>query len=113
MAFDKMDKNCNGFLEVDDIRDAFNGRKHPDVLSGKKTEDEVLAEYLDTFEYHFTLLNNSSTKDRKISLEEFYEYYNYVSMSIDSDEYFSVMMNNCWNLDGTVKKFNKGWKSEV
>ena len=28
----------------------YNGTKHPDVISGKKTEDEILGEFLDTFE---------------------------------------------------------------
>lgn len=27
---------------------------HPDVKSGKKTEDEILYEFLDTFEQHHT-----------------------------------------------------------
>jgi len=27
-------------------------------------------------------------------------YYNKVSMSIDRDDYFELMMNNVWNLDG-------------
>ena len=54
--------------------------KHPDVLSGKKTEDEVLAEFLDTFEYHFSLLNMERSRDAKITLEEFIEYYTNISM---------------------------------
>ena len=28
---------------------------HPDVKSGKKTEDDVLGEFLDTFELHYSL----------------------------------------------------------
>jgi Ca2+-binding EF-hand superfamily protein len=55
-AFEKLDANHNGMVEVDDIRGVYNGKHHPDVLAGKKTEDEILAEFLDTFEYHFTLL---------------------------------------------------------
>ena len=43
------------------------------------------------------------------------EYYNNISVSIDSDEYFALMMNNSWNLKGdanTYKKFAKGWGNE-
>ena len=47
-VFDKLDKNKNGALELDDIRDTYNAKKHPDVVNGKKSEDEVLAEFLDT-----------------------------------------------------------------
>ena len=55
-AFAKMDKNGNGSLDINDIKGVYNAKMSPDVKSGKKTEDEVLAEFLDTFEYHFSLL---------------------------------------------------------
>lgn len=35
--------------------DFYNARGHPDVRAGKKSEDEVLGEFLDTFEMHFSL----------------------------------------------------------
>ena len=54
-VFAKLDKNGNGAIEVDDLKGVYNGSKHPDVKSGKKTEDEILGEFLDTFEYHFSL----------------------------------------------------------
>ena len=40
------------------------------------------------------------------------EYYNNVSMSIDDDKYFEVMMNSAWNLDKS-KVTKKGWGGEV
>lgn len=52
-AFEKLDKNGNGIVELDDIRGVYNAKNHPDVKLGKKTEDEVLAEFLDTFETHY------------------------------------------------------------
>jgi len=55
-SFEKLDTNRNGTVEVEDIRGVYNTKKHPDVLAGKKTGDEVLAEFLDTFESHFSLL---------------------------------------------------------
>lgn len=110
-AFNLLDKNGNGLVELDDIRGVYNGSKHPDVLNGKKTEDEILGEFLDTFEYHFNLLNDNKSKDRSITLDEFNEYYNNISMSIDNDDYFDLMMNNAWNLDGS-KVTKKGWKME-
>jgi len=33
-------------------------------------------------------------------------------MSIDRDDYFALMMNNCWNMDGS-KVTKKGWGGEV
>jgi Ca2+-binding EF-hand superfamily protein len=110
-AFEKLDKNRNGKVELDDIRGTYNASKHPDVKSGKKTEEEVLGEFLDTFEYHFNLLNDNKSKDRSITLDEFNEYYNNISMSIDNDDYFDLIINNAWDLDGS-RVTAKGWANK-
>lgn len=54
-AFKVMDKDRSGVLNMDDIKDVYNAKKHPDVIKGKKTEKEVLSEFLDTFEMHYSL----------------------------------------------------------
>lgn len=110
-AFEKLDKNRNGKVELDDIRGTYNASKHPDVKAGKKTEEEVLGEFLDTFEYHFNLLNDNKSKDRSISLDEFNEYYNNISMSVDNDDYFDLILNNAWDLDGS-RVTTKGWANK-
>ena len=110
-VFDKLDKNKNGLIELDDIRENYNAKKHPDVISGKKNEEEVLAEFLDNFEYHFSLLNSNKTKDGKITFDEFCEYYNNISMSISDDRYFESIMNSAWDLDGTRQNYGRGRKN--
>ena len=45
-----LDKDKSGIIEVNDIAAAYNGKKHPDVIAGKKTEEDVLREFLDTFD---------------------------------------------------------------
>ena len=112
-AFAIMDKDGSGILDINDIRQTYNARQHPDVISGKKTEDEILLEFLDTFEDHFAdMKGHADSRDGKINMEEWYEYYNNVSMSVDSDEYFQVMMTNTWNLDGS-RTNKKAWGGEV
>jgi len=59
-AFRIMDKDKSGVLSIDDIKGVYNGKKHPDVIKGKKTEEEVLGEFLDTFELHYSLNVRSS-----------------------------------------------------
>ena len=112
-AFKKMDKNNNGKIELDDIRNVYNAKHHPDVKSGKRVEDEILAEFLDTFEYHFNLLNDNKSKDRSITMEEWIEYYNNISASIDEDKYFETMMNNAWNLEGKTGGNKKAWRGDL
>ena len=112
-AFKIMDKDGSGILDINDIRQNYNAKHHPDVKSGKKTEDEILCEFLDTFEDHFCdMKGNEDSRDGKINMREWIEYYNNVSMSIDRDDYFQLMMNSTWNLDGS-RVTKKGWGGEV
>jgi len=83
-AFKIMDKDKSGVLDINDIRQNYNAKMHPDVKSGKKTEDDILMEFLDTFEQHYSM-NHEETRDGKIEMMEWIEYYNNVSMSIDND----------------------------
>jgi hypothetical protein len=109
-AFAIMDKDKSGVLDISDIRQTYNAKFHPDVKAGKKTEDDILMEFLDTFEQHYSL-NHEGTRDHHIDMDEWIEYYNNVSMSIDDDKYFEVMMNSTWNLDGS-RVTKKGWGGE-
>jgi len=111
-AFTKLDRDNSGIVDINDIRGVYNGTKHPDVVSGKKTEDMVLNEFLETFELHHNL-HNGSRANGQVTLAEFVEYYTNVSSSVDNDEYFALVMNNSWNLTGdaaTYQKHSKAWK---
>lgn len=108
-AFAKLDKDGNGYVDINDIRGVYSAAKHPEVLSGKKTEQQVLQEFLETFETAHNMRNNNAP-DHIVTKDEFDEYYNNVSASIDRDDYFALMMNNAWNLDGS-RVTKKGWSN--
>ena len=74
-------------IEVEDIIGTYNAKNHPAVKECRKTEDEVLEEFLQTFEMHH---NNSKGEqnDFKITREEFTTYYSNISASIEDDVYF-------------------------
>ena len=38
-AFKKLDRDGSGVVDIDDIKGVYNAGKHPDVKSGKKSED--------------------------------------------------------------------------
>ena len=113
ILFETFDKNRKGFVDLDDIRNAYNPINHPDVLSGKRTEDEVLAEFLDNLQYHFSLLKSDKEQENnKINFEEFLEFFNYISAGIEDDEYFESIIKGGFNLEDRRPK-KKGWKSIV
>lgn len=96
-AYKKLDKDGNGWIDIDDVRGVYTCNKHPDVISGKKTEDQILQEFLETFETAHSMRNNDAP-NYVVTKEEFEEYYNMISCSIDDDMYFMTMINNAWKL---------------
>merc|ERR1711935_1061713 len=70
-AFGIMDKDGSGILDLNDIRQTHNAKHHPDVKSGKRTEDEILLEFLDAFEDAFCdMKGHADSRDGKINMDE-------------------------------------------
>lgn len=55
LAFKKFDADGNGCINIEDLKGRYNAKNHPDVKLGKKSEEDVLYEFLDTFEQHYSL----------------------------------------------------------
>jgi hypothetical protein len=92
-----MDHNNDGIIDLTDIKVKYNAKKHPDVMMGQRSEDDVLYEFLDTFEAHYGM-KHPEARDRKITMDEWLEYYNNVSCNIDHDDYFELMIQNAYAL---------------
>lgn len=108
-AFKKLDRDGSGVIDMRDIEGVYNAKLHPEVKGGHKTEQEVLSEFLDTFELHYSLLDKSS-RDGRIEMKEFLEYYRNVGAMIDNDDYFELMITNAWNLND--KSYSKGFAGQ-
>lgn len=67
MAFDRLDKDGSGVVTIEDVRSAYDTSKHPDVLSGKKTPDEALREFMAQWD--------TDVHDGRITKDEFLDYY--------------------------------------
>jgi len=110
-AYNKLDKDRSGYIDINDIKGVYSAKTHPDVLSGKKTEEQILLEFLETFETHHSIRNNNAP-DHIVTKEEFEEYYNNISASIDNDQYFELMMNNAWKINDGDRNYGKGWSNK-
>lgn len=112
-AYAALDRDGNGWVDIKDIKGVYNASRHPDVISGKKTEDQILQEFLETFETQHAMRNNG-TPDYVVTKEEFIEYYNNISASIDDDNYFKLMIENAWKLTKESRQGmgTKGWANE-
>ena len=113
ILFETFDKDKKGFVDLDEMRNAYCATNHPDVICGKKTEDEILAEYLDNLQYHFSLLKSEKDQENnQINLDEFMAFFNNISTGFEDDDYFENVIKAGFNLEDRRPK-KKGWKSIV
>ena len=83
----------------------YNVKNNKVVLSGKKTEEDIYGEFIKIFETHHNIKKGVS--DKRVLREEFLEYYNNISMSIDDDYYFIEIIKNVWKLRQTSSYLNQ------
>jgi Ca2+-binding EF-hand superfamily protein len=99
-VFNYLDVNNNGYIYLNDMRNLYNVKNHPDVVNGRRSAPEVEAEFLDNIDYHFQLLRTDKLRNGKINFQEFNEYYDIISMSIHSDFLFQNILFGVWGLNG-------------
>lgn len=51
-AFAILDYDHTNIIDLSDIKHFYNAKQDPKVISGEKTEDQVLFEFLDSFDRH-------------------------------------------------------------
>ena len=117
-VFEKLDKNETGFITVRQLREGYNPKGHPLVRQGKRSEDEILGDFIDILEYHFTLLNekneeNIDVNDIKIDFTDFCDFYKTISVSIEEDKYFEIMVLSEWGIkkDGRTL-YQRTWNKQ-
>ena len=104
-AFKLIDINNNGAVNINEIKKKYNAKNHPDVKSGKKSEDEVLNDFLYNFDIAYHYLNGSEI-DNFVIFDDFLEYYQNISMFIQNDNYFKLLVNSEWNVNNNSNNSN-------
>ena len=85
-------------IPIDQVKRAYNGNKHPDVVQGKRTQGVVQMEFIETFEAHHGVYDAANSGDSEVVWDEFFEYYKNISFLIDSDNLFKSIMKNVWDM---------------
>jgi Ca2+-binding EF-hand superfamily protein len=89
-AFAKFDKDGSGVIDSADLSVVYDCTKHPKVVSGEMTSDDVFIEFLASF--------GDKNGDGKLTHAEWNDYYAGVSSSIDNDAHFCQLMVTAWKL---------------
>lgn len=105
-AYCAIDKQEKGFLTMREVRKYFKPSRHPDVTQSIRTAEQVHVEFLETFELHHNVYPNERT-DGGITQEEFTDYYRTISFTIDSNEYFSLILESVWDLQPDKNHYQK------
>eukprot|EP01012_Entosiphon_sulcatum_P019368 TRINITY_DN2421_c0_g1_i2.p2 TRINITY_DN2421_c0_g1~~TRINITY_DN2421_c0_g1_i2.p2 ORF type:complete len:203 (-),score=35.50 TRINITY_DN2421_c0_g1_i2:45-653(-) len=97
LAYDRLDKTKDGQVTMDELAAIYakNADRHPDVATGAKTAKQILLEFTADWDK-----NGDST----VTKDEFLEYYTDLSVNIDLDDYFELMIRNAWHISG-----GSGW----
>ena len=117
-VFEKLDKDETGFITVGQLRENFNPKEHPLVRKGKRTEDEILGDFIDILEYHFTLLNekneeNIDVNEIKIDFDDFVDFYKTISICIEEDKYFEILVKSVWGIKKEGKSlYQRSWNQQ-
>ena len=117
-VFDKLDKDGKSYITVGQLRNEYNPKEHPLVRQGKRNEEEILAEFMDMLEYHFNLLiekgdENVDINEIKVDFDDFCEFYKNISVCIDDDKYFEVMVMSEWGLKKDGKTlYQRTWNKQ-
>ena len=91
-AFEVLDKDGSGQISVKDIKHLYDVTKHKDFIEGTKTKEEVIEEFLNSFD------GAKGDNDGVITKKEWNDYYTDLSMSLPTDEYFVQMMESVWGI---------------
>jgi Ca2+-binding EF-hand superfamily protein len=91
VAFARLDASGNGVIELSELAPRYDTARHPDVVAGKKTPEEVLEEFVGDWD---------ANGDGRIPLAEWLDYYSNISCTIDNDQYFELMIRNAWHISG-------------
>ncbi|XP_075577302.1 calcyphosin-2 isoform X3 [Pelecanus crispus] len=90
-AYMKLDFNKTGSVPMVDIRKCYCAKKHPLVLAGKATEEEIKLSFLET-------LGESCSNPNEVSYSEFEDYYEGLSIGIMADDDFVNILRNPWGI---------------
>ena len=94
--FSTFEPDQDGYVHINKINQYFNPENHPDVLAGKRSPDDVYREFTDTFEGNHNYLNGDEAQYGNVDIDEFCDYYDSVSMTIEKDPEFENLVKSVW-----------------
>ena len=100
-AYSILDINEDDKVSIDYIKKCYDAKNHPDVISGKKNEEEQLLEFIECFEINFDLLNqdnyNNNNNNNIVDFEIFANFYEYVAFVYNNTKQFGLILQSTFH----------------
>lgn len=82
-------------INYNDIKNFFSSKGNPEIMQRNKTEDEIYIEFNETFSlFHKYYVKAHNCNVQMISLSEFIDYYENISIYYSNDEEFGELLEN-------------------
>ena len=86
-------------IPLNEVKKKYSARRHPEVISRKKREDEKLEEFREGFDINYDICNLeqiNGTSKKLVDFDIFANYYEYVSFIYYDDEEFTNLLISTW-----------------
>lgn len=90
-AFRRLDTQGHGIISVEDILRAYDTSTHPSVAGGTITPSQAAEELMAVF--------TNGNKQGYVTWPDFLDYYKGISLAVEDDNYFELMVRNAWHLN--------------
>ena len=90
--FSKLDVEKQGEVKVSLLKEKYNSKGHPDVISKNIPEEEIFKQFCFTLDIYCSIRNISEN----INYKQFMDYYSGISSSIHDDQYFIEILDGVW-----------------
>lgn len=91
--YDKLDPAGLDAVDPQKILTYYNAKRHPDVVSRRRTPNDVFQEFVDTFDVGGEIVG-------KVTRAEFVRYYKNIATAMSDEEYLARIISSVWNVPG-------------
>lgn len=89
--FDRIDTKGKDAITPQELILNYDASRHPDVSAGARSSDDIIQEFLDTFDV-------GGVTEGLVTREEFVNYYHNIGAAINDDDYLELILRRVWHL---------------
>eukprot|EP01017_Pseudomicrothorax_dubius_P009839 TRINITY_DN13433_c0_g1_i8.p1 TRINITY_DN13433_c0_g1~~TRINITY_DN13433_c0_g1_i8.p1 ORF type:complete len:560 (+),score=193.58 TRINITY_DN13433_c0_g1_i8:448-2127(+) len=98
--FDILDRSKSSLISVDSVRARFDGGRHPDVIAGRRSAEEVIAEFMQLLDGYQQF---KDIRDYTLTFEEFIDFYTFITIHIEDNTTFVNQLNGTFKMGEVVR----------